>query len=86
MKKQYLTIPELAKILGISRIAVFKKVKKGTIRATKMGKTYMIPAKDIIGILGDTLTEKDKERVDEVIKKTIAEYGETLKKLAKEDE
>ena len=57
MKKgEYLTIPQLAKILGISRIAVYRKVKKGQIKAVKIGRAYAIPQKQIAAILGKTLS------------------------------
>jgi len=36
-QEKYITIPELAKILGVSRIAIYNRVKKGEIPATKAG-------------------------------------------------
>jgi len=39
---QYVTIPELARILGISRIAVYKKVKNGKIKAIRIGRSFAI--------------------------------------------
>ena len=42
-KEKYLTIPQVAKLLGISRIAVYKKVKNGQIKAEKIGRNYAIP-------------------------------------------
>ena len=83
-KKEYLTIPELAKILGISRIAVYKKVKKGEIKAIRIGKNYAIPKKYIGDLLGKDLQEKDKKEIDKAIKKTVQEYGEVLKLLGLE--
>ena len=83
-KKEYLTIPELANILGISRIAVYKKVKKGEIKAIRIGKNYAIPKKYIDDLLGKELQEKDKKEIDEAIKKTVQEYGEVLKLLGLE--
>ena len=83
-KKEYLTIPELANILGISRIAVYRKVKKGEIKAIRIGKNYAIPKKYIDDLLGKDLQEKDKKEIDEAIKKTIQEYGEVLKLLGLE--
>jgi len=83
-KKEYLTIPELANILGISRIAVYRKVKKGEIKAIRIGKNYAIPKKYIDDLLGKDLQEKDKKEIDEAIKKTVQEYGEVLKLLGLE--
>ncbi len=80
----YLTIPEVAKILGISRIAVYKKVKKGLIKAVKIGKNFAIAKKCLDGILGKHLTAAEKKEIDGAVKKTVAEYGETLKLLGRE--
>ena len=81
---KYITIQEMAKILGISRIAVYKKVKKGTIKAMKIGRNFAIPKKYVANILGKVLKVCDRNLIDKAIKKTIKEYGETLKLLGRE--
>ena len=83
-KSAYITIPELAKILGLSRIAIFKKVQKGVIKAAKIGRNYAIPRAYVDSILGKTLGEGDKKEIDIAVKKTIKEYGRTLKLLGRE--
>lgn len=83
-KSGYITIPELAKILGLSRIAIFKRVKKGAIRAVKIGRNYAISRAYIDSILGKTLNDDDKNEIDMAVKKTVKEYGRTLKLLGKE--
>ena len=83
-KSDYITIPELAKILGLSRIAIFKRVKKGAIKAVKIGRNYAIPRAYIDSILGKTLGDTDKKEIDMAVKKTVKEYGRTLKLLGKE--
>ena len=80
----YISIPELAGILGISRIAVYRKVKKGQIKATKIGRNYAIDRKSVETILGKTLAEEDKKQIDAAVKKTVKEYGQTLKLLGAE--
>ena len=85
MKKgEYLTIPKLAKILGISRVAVYRKVKKGQIKAVKIGRAYAVPQKQIATILGKTLSQQDKKEIDHAVTKTLKEYGQTLKLLGSE--
>jgi excisionase family DNA binding protein len=85
MKKgEYLTIPQLAKILGVSRIAVYRKVKKGQIKAVKIGRNYAIPQKQIAAILGKRLRQEDKKEIDIAVKKTVKEYGQVLKLLGSE--
>jgi excisionase family DNA binding protein len=84
MNEKYLSTTKLAKLLGISRIAVFKKIKSGKIRAKKIGRNFFIDKKELGGILDKSLTEKKKAEISEAVKKTIKEYGETLKLLGKE--
>jgi len=81
---EYITIPQLAQILGISRIAVYKKVKKGKIKAIKIGRNYLIPKKYILVILGKALGEEERRQIDKAIKKTVEEYGEVLRLLGRE--
>lgn len=83
-KSEYLTIPQLAKILGISRIAVYRQVKKGQIKAVKIGRNFAIPQKQIAAILGKSLRQEDKKEIDSAVKKTVKEYGQVLKLLGSE--
>jgi excisionase family DNA binding protein len=84
INERYLTIPELAKLLGVSRIAIYNRVKKGQIPASKIGKTYIITDRTIANILGKEVTKSGKKRIDTAVRKTVQEYGEVLKKLGKE--
>jgi len=84
VKKKYLTIPELAKLLGKSRIAVYKDVKNGKIAATKIGRNYAISDRNVAQILSKEMSKKDKKKVSDTVKKVVREYGEVLKKLSKE--
>jgi len=87
-KKLYISVAELAKMLGISRVAVFKRIKKGQIPAQKIGRSYtisMIDVNDIVqGINTRVLTEDRKESIKKAVEKTVKEYGETLRLLGKE--
>ncbi len=82
--KEFITIAELAKILGISRIAVYKKVKKGQIKAIKIGKAYAIQSERLPSILGEFLSPKQKQQIEQAVAKTVKEYGETLRLLGRE--
>jgi len=82
--KDYYSLKEIAEILGISRIAVFKKVKKGEIQAMRIGRSYAVPKKAIAYITGIKLSSEDIKQLDNAVKMTIADYGEVLKKLGKE--
>jgi excisionase family DNA binding protein len=83
-KTQYISIAQFAKILGISRIAVYQKIKKGQIKAIRIGRSFAIPRKYLTDITGKTLGEKEKKIIDEAVKKTFQEYGELLKLLGRE--
>jgi len=80
----FLTVSELAELLGISRIAIFKKIKKGQIKAMKIGRNFAIPKEEFESILGKTLTTSQKNLIDKGIKKTLVEYSTTLKLLGQE--
>jgi excisionase family DNA binding protein len=47
IKKNFYTVSELAKLLGISRISVFKRVRQGSIIGQKLGRNFIILKKDI---------------------------------------
>lgn len=79
--KDFLSTAELAKILGISRVAVFNKIKKGKIKAAKVGRSFVIAKKDLGDILSFGISDSDKEKINQAVKKTVKEYGETLKML-----
>ena len=87
-KATYISVAELAKMLGISRIAVFKKIKKGQILAEKIGRSYAISMEHVSDIVGSAktqvLTEIQKEEIKKAVEKVVKEYGETLRLLGKE--
>ena len=84
VKRKYVTIPQLARLLGLSRITVYNRVKKGQILATKIGRTYVITDRTVAGVLGKEVTEEGKKRIDTAVRRTVKEYGEVLKQLGKE--
>jgi len=79
--KDFFSTAELAKVLGISRVAVFNRIKKGEIKAIKIGRSFVIAKKDLENILSTGISEKDKEKINQAVKKTVKEYGETLRML-----
>lgn len=79
-----LSTSEVAKILKISRIAVFKKIKNGEINAKKVGRNYIIPREEVLKALGLVIGEKSKAEIDAIVKRGVKEYGEVFKKLGKE--
>ena len=82
--KELITTAELAKILGISRIAVFKRIKRGQIKAIRVGRNFVIPKDSLPEVLGQVLSKKNKREIETAVKKTVREYGQTLRLLGNE--
>lgn len=83
-KKEFFSVSEVASILNITRQAVLKKIKNGQIKAEKVGRNFVIYAKDIKEIISNDLTDKIKNEIDKGVEKAIKEYGEVLKRLGNE--
>lgn len=83
-RKNYFSSSELAEILGVSRVAIFKKIKKGEIKAKRFGRFWLIKNNELRNILGETLTSAQKKFLEKAVRRTVSEYGETLRLLGKE--
>ncbi len=79
--KEFMSIPEAAKVLGLSRQAVHKRVKNGKIEAIRIGRNYAIPIKNLIGVVNKSLQDEDKDKIRDIVKRVVEEYGEVLKLL-----
>ena len=84
MLKNYYSTGEMAKMLGISRIAIFKKIKLGQIEAEKIGRNYFIPATKLPFLVSTALNPATKATIDAAVRKTVKQYGQTLKLLGLE--
>ena len=78
---EFLTTSQVAELLGISRVAVFKKIQSGEICAKKVGRNYVINRDDIGDVFRTGITEKRKKELEKGVRKVIAEYGEALRML-----
>ncbi len=70
--KQYFSVPQCAQFLGISRIAVFKKIKKGTLKAEKIGRSFVI-ARDQINVSTTLVSSKAVLGVKHISVKEMAQ-------------
>ncbi len=84
MEKNFISTIEASKILGISRIAIFKKIKSGEIKAEKVGRNFIIHRGDLPYILSQSLGENQKKDIHTSVKRAVHEYGETIRLLGKE--
>lgn len=82
--KNLISTTELAKILGISRVAVFKRIKSGKLKAEKMGRSYFIARKDLPEILGTVVGKKERKDINDAVAKAVKQYGETFRLLGQE--
>jgi len=83
-EKTHYSLAEVAKILGISRIAVFQRVKKRDLEAVRIGRSWAVPAGALDSILGRTLRPGEKRTIEAAVRKVVSEYGEVLERLGKE--
>ncbi|MCX6723667.1 MAG: helix-turn-helix domain-containing protein [Candidatus Staskawiczbacteria bacterium] len=47
IEKDFYTTTELAKVLGISKVSVLKRIWRGNIKARKMGRNFIIFERDV---------------------------------------
>ncbi len=82
--KEYISVAEFARVLGISRIAVHKKIKKGQVAAVRIGRSYAIPGQYLTEITGGDLSEKTKGMIEEAVIRAVEQYAEVLRLLGRE--
>jgi len=66
-RENYYTTQELAKLLGVSRVAVFKKIKSGEIKTVSAGRNYLIPKDSLPKEIKKLIEREQKEAVEEII-------------------
>lgn len=82
--KEFFSTTELAKVLGIDRATIFRKIKSGKIKARKIGRNFVISKKDLPAILGTVVSEEQKKDINQAVKKAVRQYGETFRLLGQE--
>ncbi len=80
----FVSVAELAKILGMTRMGVFKRIKSGKLKAEKIGRSYFIDRKDLPEVLGTIVGDKEKKDINEAVAKAVKQYGETFRLLGQE--
>lgn len=81
---EFISTAELAKLLGVSRVTVFKKIKSGNIKAQRAGRSFIIARTDLPEILKTVVKKDERHQIEQAVKKTIHDYKETLRLLGKE--
>ena len=84
MEKKFYSTMEAAKILRVSRISIFNRIRAGKIAAEKVGRNYNISREALFEALGEKVGDKSKNEIGRAAQKALKEYGETFKRLGKE--
>ncbi len=67
-RENYYTTQELAKLLNISRVAVFKKIKSKEIKTVSTGRNYLIPKDSLPKEIKKVILQQQKETVKKITK------------------
>jgi excisionase family DNA binding protein len=81
--KDLISVAEAAKLLGISRMQVVRKIQKGEIKARRVGRAYAID-RDQLGGIFRRISEKERKQVDKAVEKVLSKYGDVIRKLGAE--
>lgn len=84
LTKTYYSTSEAAQILNLSRIAIFNRIKKGTLAAEKIGRNYIIHRDQLLKALGKSVGKENKADIEKAVNKAAKQYAETFKLLGKE--
>jgi excisionase family DNA binding protein len=80
---ELISVAQAAKLLNLSRMQVFRKIKQGRIKAKKIGRAYVVD-KTSLGPIFEKTTQKEEQLIKQAVDRTFKEYGETLRKLGAE--
>lgn len=83
-KKHFFSTAEVAKMLSIDRVTVFRKIKSGEIKAHKVGRNFVIAVGDLPEVLGTVVSKKQGKEINDAVKKAVRQYGETFRLLGRE--
>jgi excisionase family DNA binding protein len=84
MNKEFYSTIEVARILNISRISVFNRIKLGKIKATKIGRNFIISHNSLLEALGKSVGTAKKGEIDRAIDRAMKDYEGTFRRLSKE--
>ena len=75
---------EVAHILHLSRIEVFRRIKSDRIDAQKIGRNYVISHDSLMEAMEKTLGVHKRQEIEKAIDKALEEYKDVFIKLGKE--
>jgi len=84
MTKEFYSSTEAARILNVSRTSVFQQIKLGKIKATKVGRNFIISHDSLLEALGKKVGSAKKGEIEHAIDMAMKDYERTFRKLSKE--
>ena len=84
MKTDFVSTSEAAKILQVSRIAIFNKIKAGKLPAIKVGRNFVIKKSDVLKAAGELLTSGQKRKINRAVERATTQYGDVFRRLSQE--
>lgn len=78
-----ISVKEAADILGYSRIHIVRLINSGSIKASRIGRSYAVDKNSLGGIF-KKITPTEEKAVDKAVKRVVEDYSPVLKKLGKE--
>jgi len=82
-EKNLLSVAETAKLMGISRMHVIRKIQRGEIKAVRVGRAWAIDPDQLGGIFR-RISSRERAQVEKAVDKVLREYGEVIRKLGAE--
>jgi excisionase family DNA binding protein len=82
--KKIFSIKEVADLLGVNRLTVYRWVKAGRVKAEMIAGSYVISVEDLPHHILGGLSEEKKIQIRDAVTQALQEYGETFRALAKE--
>lgn len=82
--KQYYSIPEVARLMGVSRIYLYGQVKRGIVKAIRVGRNFAIAKEDLDVLQNGIISDAQKTIIAQGVKRTVMQYGDALEKFGNE--
>lgn len=81
----FLSTSQVAELLNVSRITIFRWIKEGTLKAHKVGRNYVVSQEEFRKHVGkQPLSEDEKNNIEKLVEKVVTDYGETIRMLGSE--
>ena len=82
--KKIFSVKEVADLLSVDRVTVYRWVKSGRVKAEMIAGSYIIAIEDLPHHIIGGLSEDKKIQIRDAVAQAIQEYGETFRALARE--